>query len=853
MSNVSRIIDIVFVGTDEVSGTIDSVSGNMSDLGNRIEAIAEPLAGFADDILKVDAALMAVAAGGLVYAFAKSAEFEAATIELQKVIGDEIALLGDAQKAALDLSTTYGETSSAILLSTANFKQAGFTVEESLTLTKNAMDLVVAGSIDASTSSELLIATLKGFKEPASEAARLVDILNEVSNNYATDVEQLAIGMATLSPIADKMGFTFEETAGVLTPVIEVFRSGGEAAIALKTGLLKLIDDSKPVAEALASIGVSQKDANGELRSGKDILFDVATAFNTAEESDKLFLAQQLVGIHQAGRMVEVFNGLALSTEVTAVAMGAAGSAALEVAARLESAEVAVNRFQVGFENLGIIVGDQFRVATVEAIDGATEIELALQGIVSSGTFSPVFDALNEFSSSFGDYLRGIAGAMPEAFEEVDFDEFLDAFGSLGDEFKSFMSELDLTKPEDLAKAIQFVLDSMTSLIVVTKGMVEAFEPMVTATINMVKGFNALDDAEKESAGNILGLAKLVTEFGIKFAAFAMTIGQHAELIETVFKDIATTIGFAWDSMATSFDLALIIIAGSIRTLVEIFGLLPFTDWTENATEELSTFIDFLGADVVDRAEANSERLKYAFGDVVPGIEEMTGAMEEIPNEIDTKVDIDSEQATTKANDWSALLDDVTPPDKTTEIILATTDPTPADIKKEIEAIPSEKLLQIELQGEIDTELARIEANAGNMQTQFEWQAKLDIAAAQANADIMDSIFEGLATTISSTSESLNTLYGLWANADMFDKSDIEKYIKEEMEIKEEAHDLEMRLGEAQLKYMEKRTAKLNKGDALINISADGLEPALEMVMWQILEKIQIRATEAGSEFLLGI
>ena len=157
------------------------------------------------------------------------------------------------------------------------------------------------------------------------------------------------------------------------------------------------------------------------------------------------------------------------------------------------------------------------------------------------------------------------------------------------------------------------------------------------------------------------------------------------------------------------------------------------------------------------------------------------------------------------------------------------------------------------MQGEIDTELARIEANAGNMQTQFEWQAKLEIAAAQANADIMDSIFDGLATTVASTSESLTSLYGLWSGADIFQESQIERWIDDEMKIKEEAHDLEMKLGEAQLKYMQKRTAKLNEGDALINISADGLEPALEMVMWQILEKIQIRATEAGSEFLLGI
>ena len=44
----------------------------------------------------------------------------------------------------------------------------------------------------------------------------MLDILNEVSNNYATDIEQLGVGMAGISPIARTMGFSMEETVGIL-------------------------------------------------------------------------------------------------------------------------------------------------------------------------------------------------------------------------------------------------------------------------------------------------------------------------------------------------------------------------------------------------------------------------------------------------------------------------------------------------------------------------------------------------------------------------------------------------------------------------------------------------------------
>jgi len=46
---------------------------------------------------------------------------------------------------------------------------------------------------------------------------------------------------------------------------------------------------------------------------------------------------------------------------------------------------------------------------------------------------------------------------------------------------------------------------------------------------------------------------------------------------------------------------------------------------------------------------------------------------------------------------------------------------------------------------------------------------------------------------------------------------------------------------------------RYREGSSAIQISADGLQPHLEMILWEILEKIQIRANENCAEFLLGI
>jgi TP901 family phage tail tape measure protein len=561
-ADLERIIKIVFAGDDKQAvDSINRVTSGLSTLDGAVSTFTDPLAGMADNVLKVDAALLALVAGGLLYALNKTKEFENATVELVKVIGDEIGRLDEVKKFAIDISDVYGESSSAVLASVANFKQAGFGISESMLLTKNAMDLKIAGDISAAESSEVLVSILKGFKAPAEDAARVVDILNEVSNKYATDVRQLATGMAELSPIANAMGFSFEETAGVLTPVIEVFRSGGESAIALKTGLLKLIDDSKPVREALERLGVSQFDVNGHMRSGKDILLDVAKAFQTAEQNDKLFLTQQLVGIQQAGRMVEVFDGLAKSTEVTNVALGSTGSAAEEVAARLASAEVAVNRFKEGFNNLAISVGSQFAAAAKEAVDGGTSIENVLRTMVDDGTFEPIFAKLRDFSARFGQYLGGIAEALPEAMEQVDFSGFLAALGSLGDTLGGFFGALDLTKPDDLARALQTVVDAVTGLIRITDGMAEAFKPFFSQIVDFLLKVADSDEELQKTIGKILSFAKQIESTSLAVVVGLAAMREAGVAVGPVFDVLAGTIQIAFNGIQISFDTLMLTLA----------------------------------------------------------------------------------------------------------------------------------------------------------------------------------------------------------------------------------------------------------------------------------------------------
>jgi phage-related minor tail protein len=230
MADTAKTVEIIFSGIDNVSAMTTKIGSDITDLGQGVSDITAPLANAAEALIKFEGALAALAAGGLVYAFNASKNFESAQIDLDKVLRDGESSEA-AARSAIELSDAYGSASTEILQSTAEFKQAGFDLDAAMKLTKDSMDLVIAGGLDAADASNLLVAAMKGFGLEADQANRYTDLLNNTSENYATNVEELARGMARLSPVATAMGFSLEETAGALTPVyrgIQVWSRGSK-------------------------------------------------------------------------------------------------------------------------------------------------------------------------------------------------------------------------------------------------------------------------------------------------------------------------------------------------------------------------------------------------------------------------------------------------------------------------------------------------------------------------------------------------------------------------------------------------------------------------------------------------
>src|SRR5574343_568737 len=895
MADVLKEVRIMFEGTDNVSKVIDGLSGKLDSFGGQVQRVTQPLADMAATVLKTEAALAALAVGGLVLAFNESKKFESALLELQKVLGDESGRLEEAKTNAIDLSDQYGESSTKIVGAMADWKQAGYDLNDSMLLTKDTMDLVIAGNLEAGEASEYLIGILKGFTAPASEARHAIDVLNEVSNNYGTNVKELGIGMSALAPIARLMGMDFEQTAGVLTPIIEIFRSGSEAADGLKTALARIVDDRKPTLDTLAALGVSQKDLNGNLRSGYEILLDVAKAFETLTPEQQFYHAQNLVGIEQAGRMVAVLSNLDNALEVTRVAYGAQGSALAEVQIRLASAEVQLNRFIVGAQNLAIAVGDQFRLAAVEAIRGGVDIENALRNMVNAGTFAPIFDLINEFARNLGADLKVIAQNLPEAFAGIDWSNLIASLRNVGGSivglFEAAFGDVDLTTVEGLRSAVQRVVDGVAALTNVTAGILESWRPFVAALAEAAERFSQTSEGTQTFVGNIIGLGQavnsIVNNFDILTGALtvlsgAMSVLAGTSLINAVggFGSLATAVGGAAAALGPFQAIVAAIGAGWVLDRV-LSATIP--QWEQHRDTIADNIATLQGADagfdeisssvaeagesvaaqrsiwdeLVEAIDAMPENVETQV--TAPGaqltreeIEEIQRAFSEIGEEKTVTVSTEADtQSINRVRDiiWEELPDG--------RIIFTRTDVDQTSLNNTSSAInraiPAEKEMEVRVRAKTEVEIARMQAQAENLQQYFEYRARVDVAEIEQvfetirnQSNNITQMFENTGDVLSSLAGSLGDISGL-ARLEVFELMEAEARRRDALLVEQQ------RLTAAQIQYLDARTKAMNQGQGIITIEANGLEPELELGLQKIIQMTQIRANEEGLNFLLGV
>lgn len=170
-------------------------------------------------------------------------------------------------------------------------------------------------------------------------------------------------------------------------------------------------------------------------------------------------------------------------------------------------------------------------------------------------------------------------------------------------------------------------------------------------------------------------------------------------------------------------------------------------------------------------------------------------------------------------------------------------------------AIPETKEVKVEAKAVAESFEKITTAWLDLTKTKIEWSSKLEIAQLEEDTKRIQAAFESINTGIESTGSVISDLLGLLGKVDSspnLSPSRIERMIEREYELRQQEFDLQERLTNAQIASMSARTQALLNGDGLIKIQTDGLTPSLEMVLTEIVKKLQLKVSQAGGDMLIG-
>lgn len=146
-------------------------------------------------------------------------EIDLAMTELKKVTDETEESYAQFLNTAADTAGKIGSTLSDFTEATANFARLGYTMEESANMAETAIVYKnVADGIDnVEEATDSIISTMKAFGIEANNTMQIVDIFNEVGNNFAITSAGIGEAMQRSASALYAAGNTIEESTALIT------------------------------------------------------------------------------------------------------------------------------------------------------------------------------------------------------------------------------------------------------------------------------------------------------------------------------------------------------------------------------------------------------------------------------------------------------------------------------------------------------------------------------------------------------------------------------------------------------------------------------------------------------------
>ena len=343
---------------------------------------------------------------------------DTAMTELKKVTDETDATYETFFSNAATQAKQIGTTMSDYISSTADFARLGYSLEDSeeLATVASVYFNVADGISTIDEASQSVISTMKAFDVQVNESMGIVDLFNEVSNNFAISSGGIGEAMQRSASALQAAGNTMEESVALITAANSVVQDPMKVGNALKTLSMRLRGAKTELEDAgLATDGMAESTAKlreqllaltgGQVdimldedtfKSTYQILQEMSQVWNQMSDINQASALELMGGKEQANVLSSLLQNFETAQQVMETSQDATGSAMRENERYLDSINGKIAQFKTNFESLS---------ATL--IDSET-----VKGVVDFGSDAlNVIDTLMQNLGTFPTLLATIAGA----------------------------------------------------------------------------------------------------------------------------------------------------------------------------------------------------------------------------------------------------------------------------------------------------------------------------------------------------------------------------------------------------------------------------------------------------------
>lgn len=543
-------------------------------LGSGLQTIGGKLEG-AGKTLSVAVTAPVVALGTA--SIKTASDFESGMSQIQATMGitrDNMSMLNGESVNTMDalsrLAQEMGSTTKFSATEAADainiLAMAGYDTEKIYGSLPNILNLAAAGGLGIADAADIATGVMAGFNLKAEDSSMVADKIATMASSAKGSVSEFGQAMATAAGQASVTGQSFDDTAVALEILGNHNLSAAEGGNALNRVLKNLYQPTEAAAAAMAELGVSAYDAEGNARALPDVLQDfkdklggltdqqyndiMGRIFDSATMKSVPFLINDCTEAWDTAddSVTSLIEGIRGAED----AYGGIGAASGQAQAQMDNLAGQITLLKSALEGVAIQLGNilmPYIKAFVEKIqqlvDWFSNLDESTQRQIVA--FAAVAAAVGPVLIGFGKLVSGIGGAIKG------FNEIKGAFTAIQSGFSLMSSS---------AAAAGTSIGAIAAPIAA----------VVAAVVALVAAFKHLWDTNEEFRTNIIATWEHIKE---SFRQFTQGIVDRLNALGFEFEDIIDVLKAIWEGfcqiLAPIFEGAFKNIANTLDT---IFGVI---------------------------------------------------------------------------------------------------------------------------------------------------------------------------------------------------------------------------------------------------------------------------------------